>query len=155
MPGVLSKVLLDLFFLQSFPIRLSLSPVHLCLVHSLRQKGRLFTVRYFSLRSSRSSASRYGQPSWLSVKTTHPRWLPLTQSARRSYGKIGDCDEANDKEDSVRVNSNTPQDLKWRYTTQSWIESATAMTIPKLIQQGNTNIHTELKKHTCLHPRSL
>ena len=31
---------------------------------------RLFTVPYFSVRSLRSSALRYGQPSWMSVKTT-------------------------------------------------------------------------------------
>ena len=31
---------------------------------------RLFTVLYFSVRSSRSSALRYGLPSCLSVKTT-------------------------------------------------------------------------------------
>ena len=31
---------------------------------------RLFTVLYFSVRSSRSSALRYGLPSCMSVKTT-------------------------------------------------------------------------------------
>ena len=31
---------------------------------------RLFTVRYFSVRSSISSALRYGRPSWMSVKST-------------------------------------------------------------------------------------
>ena len=31
---------------------------------------RLFTVPYFSVRLSRSSALHYGQPSWMSVKTT-------------------------------------------------------------------------------------
>ena len=55
---------------------------------------------------------RYGQPSCMSVKTTNPRWLPLTQSARRFYGKIEDCDEANDMEGPVRVNSNTLQGLE-------------------------------------------
>ena len=85
--------------------------------------GRLFTVPYFFVRSSRSGALQYGQPSWMSVKklkgwgaiwrearkiegpsifstssqtalrplssfTTRPRWLRLTQSAWRSYGKI-------------------------------------------------------------------
>ena len=85
--------------------------------------GRLFTVPYFSVRSSRSSTLRCGQPSWMSVKenlrgggdlegskksrrtpyfshflpnrppplssfNTRTRWLPLTQSAWRSYGKI-------------------------------------------------------------------
>ena len=33
-------------------------------------KARLFTVLYFSVRSSRSSALRYGLPSCISVKTT-------------------------------------------------------------------------------------
>ena len=32
---------------------------------------RLFTVLYFPVRSSRSSASRYGLPSYVSVKTTY------------------------------------------------------------------------------------
>ena len=33
-------------------------------------KIRLFTVLYFSVRSSKSSALRYGLPSCMSVKTT-------------------------------------------------------------------------------------
>ena len=36
-----------------------------------RSNGRLFTVLYFSVRSSRSSALRYGLPSCTSVKTTY------------------------------------------------------------------------------------
>ena len=36
----------------------------------LRLAGRLFTVLYFSVRSSRSSTLRYGLPSRMSVKTT-------------------------------------------------------------------------------------
>ena len=70
------------------------------------QHYRLFTLHspYFSVRSSISSTLHYGQPSWMSVKTTqeaggrfgrkrekqslssfdaHPRWLPVTQSLLR------------------------------------------------------------------------
>ena len=35
-----------------------------------RRECRLFTVPYFSVRSSISSALRYGRPSWMSVKST-------------------------------------------------------------------------------------
>ena len=47
------------------------------------------TVPYFSLRSSRSRAFRYGRPPWMSAKSTHslpryrmkPRWPPVASPA--------------------------------------------------------------------------
>ena len=51
MPGVLSKVLLDLFFFQISPIRLSPSPVHLCLVHRLRY-GLIVEIQRLALRAA-------------------------------------------------------------------------------------------------------
>ena len=81
---------------------------------------RLFTVLYFSVRSSRSSFLRYGLPSCMMVKTTYgtgavweearktdprrpppwyiwkSRWTPLTVRRAifpRSHEKIGDCDQ--------------------------------------------------------------
>ena len=47
--------------------------LHICVTQLLLFKQfnyRLFTVPYFSVRSSRSSALRYGLPSRMSVKTT-------------------------------------------------------------------------------------
>ena len=38
--------------------------------------SRLFTVLYFSVRSSRSNALRYGLPSWMSVKTPPKAIIP-------------------------------------------------------------------------------
>ena len=40
------------------------------LIQILPTFGRLFTVPYFPVRSSGSSAIRYGLSSWMSVKTT-------------------------------------------------------------------------------------
>ena len=74
---------------------------------------RLFTVLYFSVRSSRSSVLWYGLPSCVSFKTTkgavvaYPtptpsvhsksRWPPLTVRRavfRRPHEKIGDCKQS-------------------------------------------------------------
>ena len=51
--------------------------------------SRLFTVLYFSVRSSRSipSALRYGQLSWMSVKTTQGAVLYYGQSESGKCGK--------------------------------------------------------------------
>ena len=59
---------------------------------------RLFTDPYFRVRSSRSSAIRYGLPSWIPDARPlgtfeNQRWPPLTVRraiSRLSEGKIGD-----------------------------------------------------------------
>ena len=65
---------------------------------------RLFTVLYFPVRSSTSSALRYGLPSCMSPRRPPPpyiwksRWLPLTGRRAilswRSHEKIGDCSQS-------------------------------------------------------------
>ena len=82
-----------------------------------QQMKRLFTVLYFSVRSSRSSALRYGLPSCMSVKTAlygaglvseeasylkryiwKSRWPPLPVRraiSRRSHEEMGYREESN------------------------------------------------------------
>ena len=60
---------------------------------------RLFTVLYFPVRSSRSSALRYGLPSCISVKTTVHLKIKIAVTERRdlskrSHEKIGDCEQS-------------------------------------------------------------
>ena len=66
---------------------------------------RLFTVLYFSVRSSRSSALRYGLPSWMSVKTTPTPALSVHLKikiavtvrrgiSKRSHEKIEDFEQS-------------------------------------------------------------
>ena len=64
--------------------------------------SRLFTVLYFSVRSSTSSALRYGLPSCMSVKppryiwkSRSPQLMVRRTKSRRSHEKIGDCVQCN------------------------------------------------------------
>ena len=56
----------------------------------------LFSALYFSIRSSRSSALRYGLPSCMSVKTLKIK-IPVTVRRgvyKRSHEKKGDCEQS-------------------------------------------------------------
>ena len=57
-----------------------------------------YHTHYLTL-SCRSFASSQTAPRPLSSFDTHARWQPVTQSARsrRSYGKIGDCEQSSGK----------------------------------------------------------
>ena len=76
------------------PSNPSLSPFTCVQAVIQNSQFRPFTVLYFSVRSSRSRALRYGLPSCMSVKKIKKAVTVRRSISKRSHEKIGDCEQS-------------------------------------------------------------